>query len=97
MKPMAIAVEISPVMNQAMIAVVVVATKRQERAFRKLLRCDSRYSGSSDSIFLLFVGPSFCEGLDLSAAFASLTPVEMTGGGRDHGDVRNNLPVFSSP
>ena len=52
MLPMAIAVEISPVMNQAMRAVVVVANNLHERAFKKLLRCDSRYRGGSCFIFI---------------------------------------------
>ena len=81
MLPIAMAVATSPVMNQAMMAVVVVATTRQERAFRKLLRYDSRYSGSSDSIFLLFVGPLLCEGLDLSASW-------LRHSGRDDGGGR---------
>ena len=49
---MAIAVEMSPVINQAMRAVVVVANTRHERAFKKLLRCDSLYWGSFCSIFI---------------------------------------------
>ena len=44
------AVATSPVMNQAMIAVVVVATTLQDKAFSRLRRRDSLYSVSSVSI-----------------------------------------------
>jgi hypothetical protein len=47
---MAIAVATSPVMNQAMMAVVVVATTLQDNAFSRLRRRDSLYSVSSVSI-----------------------------------------------
>ena len=52
MLPIAIAVEMSSVIYQAMTAVVVVANARQERAFRKLLKCDSLCWDSSCFIFI---------------------------------------------
>ena len=94
MLPMAIAVDTSPVMNQAIKAVVVVATTRHERGLLE------SFSGVILGIllvqfpfYLLCFCPSLCEGLDLSASVeitrggrddngwlaASLTPVEMTG------------------
>ena len=50
MLPIAMAVATSPVMNQAMMAVVVVATTLQDNAFSRLRRRDSLYSVSSVSI-----------------------------------------------